>query len=101
MNTPVNCFGFYQGGRECNACAAQRRCRSILVTDGFDIISQLIGELSEGLDPTKKYQDVGRPSVLVDQLLGHDQPQLDDEQLQALEMLKAQQAAMPTTDLDI
>lgn len=64
------CFGMYAGTarRECASCVAARRCKAVLVSDGFDVLAELLDSLFAEL-PAVKYRDTVRVVELVDQLL--------------------------------
>lgn len=46
------CFGFFTGEDSCQRCAAAKKCKAILVSDGFDvaggILEELLATLPEG-----------------------------------------------------
>lgn len=72
MSDLKNCFGFYGGDKNavCEMCAARTRCKSILVSNGFDAVADqveaMIAELDEGLH----YCDTDQLSNLVGILNG-------------------------------
>lgn len=63
------CFGFYLGGVVCGQCIAAKRCKAILVSDGFDLAAALVEQLSNELPDVAEFRDSDRVSDLVEQLL--------------------------------
>lgn len=45
--TQKECFGFFNDSVSCNNCPAVKRCRAILVSDGFDVLAGLLSEIVE------------------------------------------------------
>lgn len=68
--TEPNCFGFFGGSRHgnCSQCLANKRCKAILVTHGFDMMSTFIETLLGDLDDTDLFLDSNRVSDLATQL---------------------------------
>lgn len=65
----IPCFGFFNSDPVCDGCPASKRCRAILVSNGFDLVSSLIDELSSSLPGEARYNDTDRVTTLVDQLI--------------------------------
>lgn len=65
------CFGFFGGSSKlaCERCVAARRCKAILVSDGFDLVAELLEQLVAELPANAVFVDSDRAAVLVDQLL--------------------------------
>lgn len=53
------CFGFFNASETCDTCPATKRCRSILASDGTDMMSDLLDELIE----REVKSGVGMPEV--------------------------------------
>jgi len=61
----ITCFGFYGGettnvaeGIICSSCTHKRRCKALLITDGFDVVAGVIETLLEELEgPTRKKRE--------------------------------------------
>lgn len=51
--TKRTCFGFFTGEDSCQRCAAAKKCKAVLVSDGFDvaggILEELLATLPEGV----------------------------------------------------
>lgn len=62
------CFGFYIGSPVCGMCAAHKRCKALLITDGFDIVGSLVEHLEAELKDAQ-YRDTDKISELTDQLI--------------------------------
>ncbi len=39
------CFGFFTGDDSCQRCAAAKKCKAVLVSDGFDIAAGVLEEV--------------------------------------------------------
>lgn len=39
------CFGFFTGDDSCQRCAAAKKCKAVLVSNGFDIAAGILEEL--------------------------------------------------------
>jgi hypothetical protein len=63
------CFGFYAAdlAPACRACKANRRCKAVLQTDGFDILADIVDHLATNLPPGL-YEESPRISEIVRQL---------------------------------
>lgn len=84
------CFGFYAGDVVCNGCGAQKRCKAILVTNGFDLLAAVVEQMSLDLPKTAKFRDSDRMSDLVDQLFKPpttDDPGISKEERELLSLL--------------
>lgn len=85
----IDCFGFYVGGPVCGSCAAQKRCRAILVSDGFDLAGSLVEELLEAVPEGTRFAETNRVSEMVQQLLKPPtEGALDPETAELLDMLE-------------
>lgn len=69
MSKEIPCFGFFSSQPTCSTCAAAKRCKAVLVSNGFDITAELIEHLARNLPAEAKFQDTDRITTLVDQLL--------------------------------
>lgn len=85
MSREVDCFGFYTGGGICASCSASKRCKAILVSDGFTIVSEFVDHVV-GTLPEGGYKDTDRVTELVDQLLSPLTP-LSSEEAELLGIL--------------
>lgn len=74
-----DCFGLYGGTVVCNRCQAAKRCKAVLISDGFDIMGSFVENLVETL-PNLQFRDANGVNVMVDQLMdpGAWTPQKDD-----------------------
>lgn len=43
----VDCFGFFNSSVDCVNCVAQKRCRAITISDGFDALEDLLETMIE------------------------------------------------------
>lgn len=68
MTNEERCFPFYSGGPTCQNCVVSKRCKAILVSDGFDMIAAFLEEMLTDL-PNTEYKDTDRVSELATQLL--------------------------------
>ena len=65
----AECFGFYKGNPDsCASCAMRKKCKSVLITHGFDIVSDVIATALDELKDVS-YIDTDRISEMVTQLL--------------------------------
>lgn len=69
MKGEIACFGMYLGGPVCEKCTANRRCKALLVSNGFDLVSSMIGQLETTTPDRVVFKDTDRVTELVDQLL--------------------------------
>ncbi len=37
-----NCFGFFNDSISCKNCPAEKRCRAILISDGFEVVAAML-----------------------------------------------------------
>jgi len=67
----INCFGYYGGDSSvaCSDCTARKRCKAILLSDGFDVVADSIEELMAALPDTNDYNDSDRIPALVVELI--------------------------------
>lgn len=49
------CFGFFGGEGECRACPVAKKCKSLLVSDGFDLAAAVLEELIRTLPEDGTY----------------------------------------------
>jgi hypothetical protein len=87
--TDQPCFGFYSGGPVCATCTATKRCKAIVVSNGFDIVADALGQMLATL-PDQNYRDTDRVSELVDQLLDPPENVLSAEAVDVLRELDRQ-----------
>lgn len=65
------CFGFFTGEPEnCQRCAAAKKCKALLVSDGFDVAAGVLEEIMETL-PTGTYE-INMDEIHVDLVPGAD-----------------------------
>lgn len=64
------CFGFYIKSPTCEGCDANRRCKSVTVTNGYDIIGEMVDHLVESLED-KEYVDADSMSLITEQILNN------------------------------
>lgn len=93
----INCFGFFAGKSvpACMNCVAAKRCKAMLVTHGFDLLADLLDNLSAEL-PNITYRETDRVSEIVQQIFNPPQP-LGPEALEALKMASTEDLA----DMDL
>lgn len=72
----LDCFGFFAGDRNsvCARCRISKRCKSVLITDGFDVLGQLANTLANSLPEGRVYTESDQLRVMVDQLVN---PKID------------------------
>jgi len=87
INDGVNCFGFYSGGPVCIGCAINKRCKAVLISNGFDVVGALINQLTATLPEEGSYLDTDLISKMTDQLL--EKPELKQEEDDLLVLLKS------------
>lgn len=92
------CFGFFDGTAICQGCIANKRCRAVLVTDGFDVLSSMINTMVADLPEKAIFYYSERPSELVEQLLN---PPLTAQRKAKIdqEALRARQRELDMGDL--
>lgn len=44
-----SCFGTFLGTDECKRCAASKLCKSVLISNGFDLVASMVEELAASL----------------------------------------------------
>lgn len=68
------CFGFFNDSVSCNNCPAVKRCRAILVSDGFDILTALLDAIIEQeVDSGVPFFPKDKASDNIEQLLHREQ----------------------------
>lgn len=98
MTEEASCFGFFAGGKNpaCNLCLANKRCRAILVSHGFDMVAAAADSLMSDL-PDVMYRDVERVSELVKQLKQPPDPLPKEVQ----DIFRTQATEEELSDLDL
>lgn len=88
MKDAVQCFGQYNESAMCNLCKASRRCHSVTMSEGLDILGAMVEQLVETLPAGKRYRDTDRVSEVVDQVVKPPLPvdEAEDEILVLLGM---------------
>jgi len=88
MTTKESCFGFFGGESlaACKNCTAQRRCKAVLVSDGFTILGDSIDQMVAEL-PDAPYPDAVRSSEQLQVLLNPNLGKLDANQASLLGLL--------------
>jgi hypothetical protein len=67
------CFGFFNDSVACQNCPAIKRCRAILVSDGFDILGSFLDEvLEEEMESEVPFFPKDKISDNIDQLLNRE-----------------------------
>lgn len=68
--TKRTCFGFFTGDDSCQKCAAAKKCKAILVTNGFDVAAGVLEEILATL-PEGTYE-IDLDEIHVDLVPGAD-----------------------------
>lgn len=92
------CFGFFAGSQKisCQSCVAARRCKAILVSDGFDVMGALVEQLIAELPDDVVFIDSEQVSAWVDQLL-HPVTEISKEEAELLGLVNQ----VPPEGLDL
>lgn len=90
-----NCFGFYGQEIICDSCPVMKRCKAVLMTDGFGILDGVISELLESLPEGKRMVDTDRVSEMLTQLIE------GGEEIPDQEVKKILKGMMDFTSLDL
>lgn len=64
-----SCFGMYLSTYTCTTCILQKKCKALLVSDGFDIVAAMVEQLIEQLPENMSYTDTDRASELMMQVM--------------------------------
>lgn len=95
-----NCFSFYGGNQNaaCQSCMASRRCKAMLISDGFQILGDLVDHLTTELPPGN-YRDTTRVKEITKILVSPEPIELSDQERELLGMLTATEQELQ--DLEI
>lgn len=95
-----SCFGFFAGDQNasCNRCTASRRCKAVLVSDGFDILGEIVETLLVEA-PDQAYVETDRVIELIEQLLVPPQNPIREEAEELLGLVRV--TSMNDVNLDI
>lgn len=52
------CLGFFTGDRSCQTCKVTRKCKALLLSDGFPLAESLLEGLVAGLSPEATFRRV-------------------------------------------
>lgn len=63
------CFGFFNGEVTCTRCFAMKRCRAVVVSNGFEIVASVVEELVRDLPDNGQFYDTDSVKEITDQLL--------------------------------
>lgn len=98
MSDP-NCFGFYGGNHltTCSSCTAVKRCKAILISDGFDVLGDIVNQLTLELPAGTTFRDTDRVSEMLKQLQNPPAPLTKEE----AELLNLTANADSLADVDI
>ena len=95
-----NCFGFFGGPSHlaCQNCTAINRCKAILISNGFDIIGDLVSHMAFSLPENVEYRNTNQISEIVKQLRNPPSP-IDDKTAELLKLAEAQKSVPPDIQL--
>lgn len=101
----INCFGLYGGSESvCGRCAAARRCKAILISDGFTIGAAVLKKLEAELPASNNYRDSDRASEIYRQMIEPPEELSDEDKfiLAALEQVERQkEGKVDPEDIDL
>lgn len=98
MTEPA-CFGFYGGTHlsTCSSCTAVKRCKAILISDGFDVLGAIVDQMLLELPEGTTFRDTDRVSERVKQLFDPPAPLSKDEE----ELLNLRSTPEALEDIEI
>lgn len=80
------CFGFYVGNETCKRCGLEKKCKALLVSNGFDIMADVLDSLMGKFGEAVTFKETERLPELVDYLLS-EQKLLTKEEFELLASL--------------
>lgn len=71
MATPadLDCFGFYQDAPVCQGCVPWKRCKAVLVSNGWSIAAAALETMVAELPDHNQYTDSDRIPVILNMVL--------------------------------
>lgn len=89
-----DCFGFHHANATvCKACAAERRCKSVLISNGITILGEFIEGLIDTLPENAGYKETQYMAEIVEQLVAPPPPGQSDEEDLLNELAKSKKTA--------
>lgn len=94
-----DCFGYYSGGAICASCPGSKRCKAVLVTNGFDVVASMVNHLTSALTDTAVFMGSDRVPDLVDQLLNPGSRVTTKEEDELLALFNSSRSGDSVVDL--
>ena len=83
----IKCFAFFSGEPTCMACKEMRRCKTVLMSDGFNLVADALDSLVAELDPDAEFTDTIETDGIIKQLMTGGKVKATDSESELLKAL--------------